>query len=327
MKYLYLLFITLILLGVSFSTHYNPDEGRGHLLFDKSPKLNIVMSGKNVSVTFLQPFYSGNKTVGILKSGQPPWMLGKGQLRAFPIHSLITEEKYGKLSFSYKYDITYRIGLIKHTVSNLSHFKVLNYLYVNLTISIGPTTSNLILNSNGTSHNFTAGSLLTMNYSVNLHMLKNSSYYISMPLLFQSPFHLPVKNFTYMGEGRHKGRGYSGFNMTMGKSSSISFIYNRTYKENDHPMELNETSMGRNSSVLNAEIFTFHASGTYSNITYDPYIALPVKNIISNMTIVYWKNEIVDTILTNSSFLLIGGIAGSLLIAGAYIYRRRIYGS
>lgn len=325
MKYVSIIFMIFILLGTSGYVHDVPANLRGDILFNKEPDMNIEISHKNISVDFSPAFYFQNSQSGSWKYGLTSWHNENHHVYGLPLSLTIQKEKIGQLDFKYTYIEVFKLMKDETNHSTVVTPEIVNYLFINMTVVIAKMSGGTPAISNGVPYNFTNRSFLSVNFYIQTHTLKNCSYNISVPVTFNSPYTFPVLNFTTKDKGNPTVPQYCGFTMNINNGYPLAFLYNRTFEENGTVHSLKVTAEHPENQVVRSMLFIFHTSGKYSNITYDPYLALPVKNISSNFIVCYWKTEIIHSILTNSTYLTMGAITGLLMIGGTYFYRKRSY--
>jgi hypothetical protein len=279
-----------------------------------------------VSVVFSPAYYSNN-------GDHISWIFAhsslnhkKSHTKAVPIYLSLGVNKLGYLDFKYTYAEAFRLVTWKFNHSSGGRSETFNYLFLNMTTVIKKVSGNETAIPCGFSSNLTNRSFLSVAYSIHTHMLKNSSYNISIPVIFQSPYTFPVFNSTFPGNGHHENDHYCGFTMKLHRHYPLLFLYNRTFEDNGKSQMLNISIKDGDNHTIRSVIFSFHPSGTYSNITYDPYLTLPVRYIRDNFTIFYWKSQLINTIITNFTYLAAGGAVGIMVIGTTYFYRRRSYG-
>lgn len=325
MKYVPIIFMIFILLGTSGYVQDVPANLRGDILFNKEPDMNIEIAHKNVSVDFSPAFYFESSYSCSVKHGQTTWHNDNQHVFGRSLSLTVKKEKIGQLDFKYTYIEAYKLMKDETNHSTVATPEIVNYLFINMTVVIAKISGAAPAISRGIPYNFTNRSFLSVNFYIQTHTLKNCSYNLSIPVTFSSPYTFPVLNFTTKDNGNHTVPKYCGFTMNINNVYPLAFIYNRTFEESGTAHSLKVTEGHQENQVVRSLLFIFHTSGKYSNITYDPYLALPVKNISSNFIICYWKTEIIHSILTNSTYLTMGAITGLLMIGGTYFYRKRSY--
>lgn len=325
MKYAPIVFMILILLGTSAYVHDTPASRVGDILFKNEPDMNIEILHKNVSVDFSPAGYLQKSESGSWKYGQSTWHNDHGHVIGHLLSLAIRKEKIGQFDFKYTYIEAYKLMKEGGNISTGKNPHIVNYLFINMTVVISKISRGVPVISNGMPYNFTNRSFISMNFYIQTHTLKNCSYNVSVPVIFNSPYTFPVLNFTTKDKGNHTVPQCCGFTMNINSGYPLSFLYNRTFEENGMAHSLKVITGNHQNQVIRSMLFIFHTSGTYSNITYDPYLAIPVKNISNNFTICYWKTQVIHSILTNSMYLTIGGVVGLLMIGGTYFYRKRSY--
>ena len=323
MKALYVAVAILLVVSVPF---FAGNQSHGQLIFSKSPDINLNVSGKNISVELSHPIYSGFNLTNISKL---PNQLNQSKNRTEGVMDFChyTSKKNGTLSFIYTYQTRESIFSIPSTISYSSYqkfpLKPYAYLYVNMTISINKMIGNITLPTSQGYIIAAGNNSLEINYSIQSHITKKMNFSLVVPTFFKSNHLFPVSNFTNEREFHKTQRMYNGLRVGLLKDSYISLEFNRTFIENGQTKLLVDRMMGGSQSFNGAVFLYFPISGQYSNITYDPYLTLPIKNIETNLTVAYLPQEIENIMINNSIFLGAGIAAGVAIISTSYIFYRR----
>ena len=340
MKAFFIIVLSAILMVSPMAIGSNGNQPNGEIQFERTPAFNFTLGNQNITLNFFNPQFlnlNEKKIMGNMASFNSSGFSSNPLNTKNLSFGKAVKESYhenvkGKLNVSYDYFVQEQV--LKMNMKGIPLSDQINnfplstgYLFINMTINICSVKSNATILTDNGSISIGSNNTLKIIYFMNVHSTMGGSSAIIVPIIFSSESrNIGVQNFThaiYTDSKTNSKKLFNGINFNIGDHKKVNFLFNDSYMENGELRNVDIKNMGRNGSQLSALALVFNEKGKYSNISYDPYFSIPVKNIFKNVTVKYIENGVISLILENSLFLSAGIVMGVAIIGTGYVYRRK----
>jgi hypothetical protein len=335
MRLLFIAIITAVLVMTPAFAGGSANGSTNGIQFSKAPAMNVSVSGTNLSINFFHPSLINSHIVknplikGIYNcSGFNTTDIGKSHNLTFGkiVKSRFNEIHRGTMNVTYKGFLEEKITEV-NVITPLSIFnaKPTYYIYINMTVNIFINNLNTTLTGTNGTINLQTNNTLRIVYSLEVHSTFNKSIGIMIPESFSQSNNNVLPENISKEKTKLSGQLFNGFIFGMKDGKKISFVYNNTYYNNNQKEYLSVKKGFISQEHEQALNLIFHTKGKYSNITYDPYLVLPVKNVTKDIAVTYAVNDFIRILISNSIFLTSGLVIGIAIIGSGYYYRKKTH--
>ena len=313
MKYLAIALALLIVLEIPASSQNN-DFGN-HISFLSSPGINFSIGGVNTTLKF----FTGGRV--IIEDSEVNYT------------SIWNITKNGFMNYTYTSNAL-ESTTVNFPVKGFSYSTVsINMLfYINTTTYIHPVSINRTFNSsNGSPIMSGNNNTLSISYNITSHRIITGDTSL-MNLTQQDQQSIVVPEIFYFGNSpipanmtfRSDNSNFNSFKFQFGNTlKSLYYTFNRTYSENGviKQAEIEFEPLSQSHSLRMG--FVFAMNGSYTNITYDPYVITPDVSL-SGFNVTGPLKVAINYLVDNSEILIGGFTAGIMIIGAGYIsYRKK----